>query len=179
MSAAKREAHGATAGRSKSPEYVSWQELRARCTPGTKQYQKNFANYGARGITFCARWTTFKAFFEDMGPKPTREHTIDRINNDGGYEPGNCRWATKAEQRRNSRTVRTLPVGEEVLTLGELAERSGINRTTLAKRLDSGASAAEATAMPAMTHADAAKRSRGGWGGARVSRGLKHVRRTA
>ena len=69
-----------------------------------------YANYGGRGIKVCDRWrTSFAAFLADMGPKPSPKHSIDRIDNDRGYERGNCRWATPKEQRRNSRTFVMTP----------------------------------------------------------------------
>lgn len=95
-------------GPQRSPEYRSWEAMRARCNPARKEGQRVWANYGARGITVCERWHIFDNFLVDMGRRPTLAHTLDRINNDLGYFPGNCRWATKREQAHNSRrTIRT------------------------------------------------------------------------
>lgn len=85
---------------SKSPEYRSWSSMIARCeNPKYHHYHR----YGGRGITICDRWRdSFESFLADMGPRPSLSHSIDRYpDNDGNYEPGNCRWATPAEQRHN------------------------------------------------------------------------------
>jgi hypothetical protein len=82
-------------------EHISWVEMRRRCCyPKNKDYRY----YGARGISICDRWRhSFENFLADMGPRPTPAHTLDRINVNGHYEPGNVRWATRAEQARNKR----------------------------------------------------------------------------
>lgn len=81
-------------------EYGIWQGMLNRCrNPNTKDYKY----YGARGVTVCLRWRSFDAFLSDMGSRPSRHHSIERIDNLRGYEPGNCKWATRAEQSKNQR----------------------------------------------------------------------------
>jgi hypothetical protein len=93
----RRELHGL----SKHPMYHSWIAMIRRCHASS---EPGYKNYGARGIKVCDRWrNSFVAFLADMGGRPSPKHTLDRINNDGNYEPGNCRWATRHEQRVNSR----------------------------------------------------------------------------
>lgn len=86
-------------GRYGTPEYRAWDAMKQRCTnPRARGYD----GYGGRGIAVCDRWTySFENFYADMGDRPTPEHSLDRIDNERGYEPDNCRWATRSEQQRN------------------------------------------------------------------------------
>lgn len=88
-------------GMHNSAEYRIWSGMRSRCN--NARDADHFEDYGGRGITVCARWEKFENFFADMGYRPSRKHSLDRIDNDGNYEPGNCQWATPSQQRRNQR----------------------------------------------------------------------------
>lgn len=104
-----------------------------RCT---QPHNGRYASYGGRGITVCERWHSFENFIADMGSRPDGT-TLDRFpNNDGSYEPGNCRWATPKEQSSNRRSNRFLTFGGETLTLTEWARRLGVGHRTLGQRLD-------------------------------------------
>lgn len=107
-----------------------------RCT---NPKNDRFASYGGRGITVCERWRrSFDAFATDVGARPSRQHTIDRIDNTKGYEPGNVRWATAIQQQRNMRSNVQVTFRGETLLLVEWAERLKIKYTTLSLRLFRG-----------------------------------------
>lgn len=127
--------HGHTSGGKLSREYNAWHHAKRRCSdPAVKQ----FADYGGRGIRMCARWVeSFEAFLADMGPCP-KGKTIDRIDNDGNYEPGNCRWATRTEQNNNTRASRFVVWNGERMTVAEASRRAGIDKMHVYSRLKIG-----------------------------------------
>ena len=124
----------------------SYDKMRARCTD---KKHPSFANYGGRGISVCQRWLDSpRAFVADMGERPSKRHTLDRIDNDGNYEPSNCRWSTWEEQHRNRRNNRILEHGGESMCLTDWAAKTGITATTLDKRLRLGWGVSRALTEP-------------------------------
>src|SRR4030067_2040118 len=105
-------------GRSSTPEYSVWEAMRARCTnPSNKHYK----NYGGRGVGVCVSWIKFSNFFADMGQRPSSLHSLERVDNDLGYSPENCRWATRKEQQNNMRTNRRLTYKGTTRTVAQWA----------------------------------------------------------
>lgn len=133
-------------GLSYTPEYRAWQTMRLRCHDSSNA---RFADYGGRGIAVCERWrNSVEAFIADMGPKPSPKHEIDRIDNNRGYEPGNCRWVLRSENDRNRRSNRMLTFRGETLALVAWCERLGLPTDTVAKRLGAGWSVEQALETP-------------------------------
>jgi hypothetical protein len=134
-----REQHGMT----ESSEYEIWCGIKKRCTnPKCVAYK----DYGGRGVTMHPEWeASFSAFLRDVGARPGKEYTIDRFpNNDGNYEPGNIRWATKKEQANNRRSSRLLEVDGVTKTLMQWGEVTGLGWAVIKSRLDRGFSVREA-----------------------------------
>ena len=128
--------HGATRQGAAVPEYVPWCAMKQRCADPNRS---NFKFYGGRGITVCERWrSSFENFLADMGPRPSPKHSIDRIDNDGNYEPSNCRWATQREQCRNTRGAPLIEAFGERLTAAEWSDRTGIAASTIISRRSRG-----------------------------------------
>lgn len=120
---------------SRTPEHRAWQNMKDRCL---NDRSSKYADYGGRGIAVCARWMVFENFFADMGPRPSPAHSLERKDNEAGYTPGNCEWATKKAQARNRRNTTYLRVRNENVTIEEWSERTGIKTVTLRKRLRMG-----------------------------------------
>lgn len=132
------------AGQSSHPLYPLWRGIHQRCADA---FHKDFPLYGGRGIQVCERWNDLAAFVADMGPRPDGA-SIDRIDNDGHYEPSNCRWADRWTQARNTRGNKRLTISGETLCVAEWSERSGIPRWTIRDRLKAGWQPSDAVFTP-------------------------------
>lgn len=131
-----------THGMTNLPEYKVWKTMRQRCNnPNNKKYPK----YGGRGIKVCDRWmSSFENFYADMGPRPEGRYSIERIDNDGNYEPSNCKWATDKEQTNNQSSNWSIEYNGKNYTLAGLEELSGVGRDTIKYRLNAGWSVEDA-----------------------------------
>lgn len=122
-----------THGMSRSSEWVIWHSMNQRCH---RPRNSGYKTYGARGIKVCRRWRkSFQAFFNDMGPRPSKRHSLDRIDNSKDYGPKNCRWATKREQASNTRKASLLTFNGETKTMNEWSRVTGIKVSTIHCRL--------------------------------------------
>lgn len=128
-------------GYSETPEYISWCKAKHRCqNPNNPRWK----DYGGRGIKFCKRWeNSFPNFLKDMGKKPSSEYTLERIDNNKGYYPSNCKWDSRLRQSRNKRGVVTLQEATKILSMRnegffvkEIANNVGFGTTTISKILN-------------------------------------------
>lgn len=131
---------------SRTSEYRTWAGMIERChnpnCPG-------FKRYGGRGISVCGEWqNSFTSFFLHVGKKPSPQHSLDRINNNGNYEPGNVRWATKEVQTQNRRSNVVITIGSVSLCASVWAKRYGITPQDICQRMKRGWSAEEAITTP-------------------------------
>jgi hypothetical protein len=114
------------------PLYVKWHHMRDRCRDTTRE------SYGGRGIRFHPGWEDFWQFVRDieaLGPRPSPRHSLDRIDNNGHYEPGNVQWATHTEQCRNRRSAKTVPWNGQTVTVADLADELGVTYIELWSRM--------------------------------------------
>ena len=110
-------------GMKKSPEYMVWNSMLSRCKcVGSSSYK----NYGAKGIRVCKEWDKFENFFHDMGKRPSNNHSIERVDPYGNYEPNNCKWILTSEQQNNKRNNHFITFNNETLTLSQWARKKGL-----------------------------------------------------
>lgn len=134
------------------PEYVTWAAILSRCrNPNSYKYK----DYGGRGIKVCSRWengdgirTGFQCFLSDIGQKPSPKHSVDRINNDGDYEPSNCKWSTNKRQANNRRSNRKLTYQGESMSMMDLADKYRMSYFVLRNRISRGWPVDKAITMP-------------------------------
>ena len=129
--------HGKTPrGQPQPREYRIWAGIKQRCLNSN---QPMWSLYGGRGISVCERWRlSFQDFFDDMGPMPSRDHSIERVDNDGNYCPENCRWATAREQCRNHRRNRRITIKGVTKTAVEWSEETGLDQSLICYRHKNG-----------------------------------------
>lgn len=125
-----------THGMTRTRTYRSWLLMRARCyNPGMFHYE----NYGGRGITVCPQWLhSFETFLADVGERPSTAHTIDRLDGDGNYEPGNVKWSTHLEQRHNRRDCKRIAYNGRSLMLAEWSRELHLSFGVMHQRLRHG-----------------------------------------
>ncbi len=139
-----RAENATTHGEWGSPAYQSWENMIQRCTNPNTPF---FKHYGGRGITVCTCWRSFENFYADMGDRPD-DMEIDRIDNDGDYEPGNCRWATRKQQQRNTRRTHLLTLDGRTQCISAWAEELGMHHHVIRDRINRGWSAKRALTAP-------------------------------
>ena len=132
-------------GKRSSAEYAAWTNMRSRCF---NKNNRGYAAYGGRGITICSGWESFENFFADMGSKPGKEYSLERIDVNGNYEPNNCRWATKKDQANNRRTNRLLTFGDITDTVARWCEALQVPEYVVRWRLKKGWEAFDALIKP-------------------------------
>lgn len=136
VSAKNIRAQRLTHGRTRTPEYYAWMAMKRRCS-GVRTRDKR--NYSDRGIIVDPLWReSFQAFFEHVGPRPSIDHSLDRIDNDGNYEPGNVRWATRKEQARNKTNNRILVAHGYSMSAAEWIEVTGVTMSKIKRGIERG-----------------------------------------
>ena len=115
----------------RSPEYKCWADMRYRCN---RESHKLFPYYGGRGIKVCLEWSDFSIFLEDVGPRPSSSHSLDRIDNSKGYFKENVRWATRVEQQNNTRQNVKIITDNGIFNMKEYCRKFGVSYGTLKSR---------------------------------------------
>ena len=138
----KRELHGLY----KTVEFTIWTGMKMRCE---NKNHMHFHNYGGRGIIICERWQFFENFYADMGARPSRQHQLERIDNNKGYEPENCKWATVSDQANNRRNNVIVTVFGKKMTLAQaITKYAVVADSTVRVRIDKGWTIKDALTTP-------------------------------
>lgn len=147
--------HGFASRSSRLREYRIWESMRGRCNCITNVA---FDSYGGRGIKVCKRWDNFAKFYADMGPCPIGR-SLDRIDNNKGYSPKNCRWATKTEQNNNTRRNHRITYLGRTLTLAQWSRRKSLNVRTIMSRVKAGKTTEKILSRTTRDHKPYSKRN--------------------
>lgn len=137
--------NNSTHGDSRTPEHMIWCSMLQRCR---NKNSKKFKDYGGRGITVCERWLTYENFISDMGRRPSPKHSIERRDNNAGYSPENCVWATRIEQNNNQRDNVIITLNGQSRTMSQWSRVVGIDEGVLQQRRKRGWSDFEILATP-------------------------------
>jgi hypothetical protein len=138
-------AHLRKHGSKHTSEYWAWRSMKQRClNPNCADYK----NYGGRGIKVCDRWLEFQNFLADMGRRPSPRHSLDRLDNNKGYEPGNCLWRTYEDQNNNTRANRFLELNGRTQTMAQWAREYGLPAYSVSHRISRGWSLRDAVLTP-------------------------------
>jgi hypothetical protein len=119
-------------GMSASSEHKIWCGMKERCSNPNSAF---FSHYGGRSIGVCDRWSVFENFYADMGQRPSKAYTLDRVDNDKGYEPANCRWATNEQQANNTRKNVMIVIGDEARSLAQWSRHFGVDSDLASQRI--------------------------------------------
>lgn len=143
----KQETHGHTTKERKktSSEYHAWASMKSRCL---NPKNHSFKRYGGRGINICDRWMDFSNFYNDMGKKPTKKHSLERIDTDKGYFPSNCVWADAFQQASTRTNVRSISAFGKTLTAAAWERETGVSASVIRNRIDSGWDVEKALTTP-------------------------------
>lgn len=138
--------HGFGRKKARRPEYTAWASMKSRCQC---KANKEFPNYGGRGIRVCRQWQkSFAQFFQDMGPRPGPRYSLERVKVNGDYEPGNCRWATRPEQARNKRTNHLITANGRTQVMTDWLREVGLDHKAFYARLRAGWTEEMAVTIP-------------------------------
>jgi hypothetical protein len=146
--------HGESTNGKITKEYGTWRKIKQRCF---SKSCKEYLYYGNRGITICNRWLIFANFLDDMGRAPSPKHSIDRIDNNGNYEPINCKWSTTVEQCNNRRTTRIVSYNGVNVPLSLLCRNENVSYNMVRRRIEKGYSIESSIHLPSMTPHQKAK----------------------